>query len=354
MLEKRKDDHLEICLKEEVRSHINYWDDIDFLHQAVPKADLTDIDLGCELLGKKLSAPLIISGMTGGSKRAKEYNEMFARAASEFGLGMGVGSQRAGLENESYRPSYEVVKEFDIPLVLGNIGAPQISSLNNDGLENTNIYDIEKFEEAITMVDADAVCIHLNYLQEVVQPEGETRVTGVIENLTGICREIPVVGKETGAGISSQAARILRKAGVKALDVGGLSGTSFSAVESYRGGGGSSMSRRLGSTFWDWGIPTPVSVKLVSAELPVISTGGLRNGLDIARSLALGARSGGMAYHLLHAASKGYENLEKEIEMILLELRSAAFLSGVSSTVELHSVNPMITGRTREILDQIG
>ncbi|MGA1822262.1 MAG: type 2 isopentenyl-diphosphate Delta-isomerase [Thermoplasmatota archaeon] len=355
MLEKRKNDHIEICLNREVSANYNYWDDIILLHQAFPSTDHADIELDCDILGKKLSAPLILSGMTGGSKRAGEFNLLLARAASEFGIGFGVGSQRAGLEEKSLRSSYKVVKEFDIPLVLGNIGVPQLSNLNADGSRNENIYGVEKFREAAAMVDADAVCLHLNYLQEVVQPEGETRVTGVIENLREVCGEIQIVGKETGAGISREAARILISTGVKAIDVGGLSGTSFSAVESYRGNEEDAFDipRRLGKTFWDWGIPTPVSVRLTASDIPVIATGGLRNGLDIARSMALGASCGGMAYHLLRAASKGYDYLKNEIDMILMELRAAVFLSGVSRSSELHGIDPIIIGRTKDILDQL-
>ena len=347
--ERRKEDHILICLNEDVQAHRNHWDDVFLWHSAVPKVDLEEVDLSCELLGRRLQAPIVISSMTGGSKRAGEINRCLARAAEEFGIGMGVGSQRAGLESPEHAGSYKVVNEFDIPFVMGNLGAPQMCDTKRTGC---SVYGIDEFKSAVRMIDADAVCIHLNYLQEVVQPEGDTGVRGFLDRLRTVSAEVDIIGKETGAGLSGRDALLLKKAGVKALDVGGMSGTSFAAVESFRGDVRGDIARRLGDTFWDWGIPTPVSIRLCQVGLPIIATGGLRNGLDVVRALALGADVGGFAWHLLKAASRGYEELRKELELILLEIRAALFLSGVSSPRERKDISVTLTGRSRSLLER--
>ena len=342
-IKERKDDHIEICLDRNVSSDHNYWDDIFLVHRAVPRVDLEDIDLTLDLLGRRIQAPLIISAMTGGTRKAMEFNRLLARGAEEYGLGMGVGSQRGGLKDGGYIPSYEVVKEFEIPLVLGNIGAPQLSTTMGE-----NRYGPEEIKQARDMIDAHAICIHLNYLQEVVQPEGETHVSGVLERIERIAKEVPLIAKETGAGISREDALALKGCGIKGFDVGGLSGTTFAGVESFRGG---PREARIGKTFWNWGIPTPVSVRVVDVGLPIIATGGLRNGIDVVRALSLGASSGGMALHLLKAASRGYEALSSELEIILDEIRASLFLSGALSATDRGSMKGIMMGKTREIFE---
>ncbi len=351
-IRKRKDDHIQICLERDVQATRNHWDDILLVHEAVPRCDLEDIDLGTELLGRKLAAPLIIAAMTGGSRKAGTYNRLLAKAAEEHGIGMGVGSQRGGLEEGRYLGSYTAVKDFEVPLLLGNIGAPQASPGRRKGPKSAVPFNVALFERARDMIGAHAVCIHLNYLQEVVQPEGETNAFGLIENIRNVSGHVKLVAKETGSGISRGCALSLKHAGVSAIDVGGLSGTSFSAVESFRNDP-TGRASRLGATFRDWGLPTPVSVIVAKVGLPVIATGGLRTGLDIARSLSLGASSGGMAWTLLRAASKGYDRLSEEIEVILEELRIALFLSGASSVKEMGDRPPVLTGVTKEIVDQL-
>jgi isopentenyl-diphosphate delta-isomerase len=346
-IQKRKDDHIRISLEHDVMASRNFWDDIILPHRALPEKDLNETDLEVDFLGKKLRAPLIISAMTGGTPQAQKYNDMLAKAASEFGIGLGVGSQRAGLENKEYRGSYEVINEYDIPLKLGNIGAPQFSD-TIPGIP----YGREKIVDAIEMIGADAICIHLNYLQEVVQPEGDCFVSGMKENLSEIAKDFPVVAKETGAGISYRDALLLKKIGVRAIDVGGLSGTTFSGVESFRYDE-TGHSERLGRTLWDWGIPTPVSIRIADVGLPIIGTGGLRNGLDVARAISLGANVGGMAWKLLMAASRGYESLEKEIKAIITELKSVMFLAGATDVKELMEVDSFAIGPTREILERM-
>ncbi|MBN1538741.1 MAG: type 2 isopentenyl-diphosphate Delta-isomerase [Candidatus Thermoplasmatota archaeon] len=349
-IDRRKNDHIEICLKERTRVSHDHWDDVHLLHQAVPSCDLDDVDLTTNFLGKKLSAPLMISAMTGGSDKAMEYNSLLARAAEEFGIGFGIGSQRAGLEDPSKIGSYSVVREFDIPLVLGNLGAPQFTSGRRDKVQGYSLKDVKR---ALDMIDGDAVCIHLNYLQEVVQPEGETNVSGLLENINELTDEVKIVAKETGAGISREAALCLKEAGVTAIDVGGASGTSFSAVESYRVADGSGRSQRIGKTYWDWGIPTPVSIKLANVGLPLIATGGLRNGQDVVKAISLGADIGGMALPLLRAASGGYEELRKEILYIIDEIRIGLFLAGCRSAADIVGPVHVLTGITGQYMDII-
>jgi isopentenyl-diphosphate delta-isomerase len=344
-IRRRKDDHIEISLNKDVMASRNYWDDVHLIHRAIPLSDMEDIDLGIELLGSKLKIPLIIASMTGGSPQAKRYNKMLAKAAEELQIGMGVGSQRAGIENPNHRDSYEVVKEYDIPLILGNLGAPQFSSSSG-----SDKYDPGKVADAIDMVNAHAICIHLNYLQEVVQPEGDTLVSGLRENLKVIARDFNIIAKETGAGISRPDATELKRIGIKAIDVGGMSGTTFSGVESYRSDP-SGRSERMGRTFWDWGIPTPISLLEANVGIPLIGTGGLRNGLDIVKAITMGATAGGMAWKLLKAASKGYEDLIKELNYIEDEIRAGIFLTGKTSTTELMCSNYILTGLTKEMLD---
>lgn len=343
---KRKDDHIDLCLERDVQVEHDHWEDVVLVHQAIPSTDMEDVDLSVELLGKRLDAPLIISSMTGGSRRAREINEVLARVASEHGIAMGVGSQRAALEDGRHLDSYTLMREYDIPLVIGNIGAPQFCS------GSLPTYDLEKVQQAVDMIGADAMYVHLNYLQEVVQPEGETSVTGLLENMKEAAGEFDIIAKETGAGISRAAALKLKEVGVKAIDCAGASGTSFAAVESYRSGNQKGPSR-IGRTFWNWGIPSPISLLCANVGLPLIGSGGIRTGLDIMRALAMGATASGMAWHLLSSASKGYDELSKEIREIKKELRTALFLTGVDSARNAGSAEFYLTGRTREIYLQM-
>ncbi|MGA1792745.1 MAG: type 2 isopentenyl-diphosphate Delta-isomerase [Thermoplasmatota archaeon] len=349
-IERRKDDHIDICLEKAVRTTRNHWDDVHLIHQAVPACDLEDIDIRTSFLGKDLAAPFIISAMTGGSRKALEFNRLLAKVASEFQIGFGVGSQRSGLERGDHEGSYSLVKEYDIPLVLANLGAPQFSRRSGD---KDPQYSIDDVNRAIDMVGGDAICIHLNYLQEVVQPEGDTNVGGLLDNLSMISSETNVIAKETGAGVSRDAALMLKEAGVAGIDVGGASGTSFAAVESYRDRDGTGRSSRLGRTFWDWGIPTPASIKLAKVGLPLIGTGGLRNGQDVVKAISVGADIGGMAWPLLIAASNGYKELEREVSCIIDEIRAGLFLTGCRSLSSSMRPKHVMTGLTREYIDSI-
>lgn len=345
MIINRKEEHLRICLENDVAGGDNLWDDLQYVHESIPEFDMDEIDLSVELFGKRLKAPIIISGMTGGCESGRQVNENLATAAEELGIGMGVGSQRAALEQSDLVDSYSIIREHDIPFVYGNIGAPQLIA-QDDGHDPV---DVEAGRRAMEMIGADMLAIHLNYLQEIAQPEGDLKARGVLQAITDLASELPILAKETGAGISRNTALQLKDAGVLGFDVGGAGGTSFSAVEVYRAMDAKDHLReRLGRTFWDWGIPTPVSVELAQVGLPIIATGGLRSGLDVARAITLGADAGGFANQLLRSALEGPEEVIREIELIREELKVTMFLTGARDVGELHSRNLIRTGRIRD------
>ncbi len=349
LIEKRKYDHVVICANEELSSGYEFWDDVKLVHDALPEVDMDDIDTSVTLFGRRLEAPIIISAMTGGYGKAAEINGNLAAAAEEFGIGMGVGSQRAALENPDLAETYSVIKEFDIPLRIGNLGAPQ---LVRQGM--SPVLEIEDGRRAMDMVDAHVLAIHLNYLQEVVQPEGDTKAAGAVKAIERFASAMPVMAKETGAGVSRDVALRLKKAKVKGIDVGGLGGTSFSAVEYFRAKtAGDAVRANIGRTFWDWGIPTPVSVVEASIGLPVVATGGLRSGLDVARAIAIGASAGGMAGRLLPAALEGRDALGVEIKTIIDELKAAMFLVGALTLDDLAGTKALVVGRSRDWLDHL-
>jgi isopentenyl-diphosphate delta-isomerase len=349
MIERRKSDHVEICAKEDLTTGYYYWDDVKLVHNSLPEIDLNDVDTSTTFLGRKLSAPIVISAMTGGYGKAKEINENLAFIAEKYGLGLGVGSQRAALENPELAETYSVIADFDVPLRIANLGLPQ---LVKQGLRAP--LEVEDCRTAMEMIDAHVLAIHLNYLQEVVQPEGDSSAKGGLASVQKVSSQLPVVAKETGAGISRDVALRLKEAGVRGLDIGGLGGTSFSAVEYFRARSAMDASREnIGRAFWDWGIPAPVSVVLAKVGLPIVATGGLRTGLDVARALCIGATCGGMAGRLLPSALEGRDALDREVRMIVDELKAAMFLVGASNVAELAAADALIVGQTRDWLDHV-
>jgi isopentenyl-diphosphate delta-isomerase len=348
--EQRKAEHVNIILNENVSAEYNYWNDVHLLHRAVPEIDLDDIDVSTTLFGRKLRAPLVISSMTGGFGMGREINANLAKAAAEIGVAMGVGSQRAALEKPELADTYAVVKDFDVPLRFANLGAPQLIPQ-----EGKRAYGVEDARRAIAMVDAHVLIVHLNFLQEVVQPEGDRRAKSVLAAIRGIASKLPVLAKETGAGISREVALLLKRAGVKGIDVGGLGGTSFSAVEYYRAKKeAATLKERLGATFWNWGIPTPASVVLANVGLPVIATGGVRSGLDVAKGIALGASAAGMAKPMLEAAKVGAEAVAEELRAVIEELKAAMFLVGASDLKELRETRCIVNKPTADWIDLAG
>ena len=342
--EQRKAEHVNIILQENVSAEYNYWNDVHLVHKALPEIDLDDIDVSCTLFGHKLNAPLVISSMTGGFGMAREINANLAKAAAEVGVAMGVGSQRAALEKPDLVDTYAVVKDHDVPLRFANLGAPQLVPQ-----EGKRAYGLEDARRAMAMVDAHMLIVHLNFLQEVVQPEGDRRARGVLPAIAKIASKLPVVAKETGAGISRDVATGLKKAGVKGIDVGGLGGTSFSAVEHYRARKeAQTLKERLGATFWNWGIPTPASVILANVGLPIVATGGIRSGLDVAKALALGASAAGMAKPMLEAAKVNARAVVDELQAVIAELRAAMLLTGCETVSELQEQRCIVNRPTAD------
>lgn len=346
----RKRDHVDIVLEQEVRPRHNYWDDVHLVHQALPEVDLDEIDLRTTLFGKRLAAPLVISSMTGGFEDAVAINDNLAYGAARVGVGMGVGSQRPVLQGQVSDESWTVVRKHKVPLAIANIGAPQL--VKQRGKEPLGPEDAKR---ALEMVDGDILAVHLNYTQEIVQPEGDKRARGVLDALRAIAAEVPVLAKETGAGISREVALRVQEAGVRGIDIGGLGGTSFSAVEHYRAKKeGLRLKERLGETFWEWGIPSPVSLLLAQVGLPVIATGGVRHGLDAGRAVALGASAAGMASQILRAANVSAEAVVEALEAAVAELRAVLLLTGCRTLEDLGRTRTILTGPTREWAASLG
>lgn len=344
--EKRKGEHVDIVINQDVNARANSWDDITLIHESLPELDFDEISTETRFLGKKISAPIVISGMTGGFERALEINRHLAEAASELQIPMGVGSQRAALEKKELAGTYRVIADYDIPLRIANIGAPQLVRQGD-----RRAYGVDDAKSAMEMIDGHLLAVHLNYLQEVVQPEGDRRATGVLKAIRTIAKQMPVMAKETGAGISAPVAARLKNAGVRAIDVGGLGGTSWSAVESYRADRkGDLLGMRLGRTFWNWGIPTPVSIVQADVGLPIVATGGVRHGLDVGRAICLGASAAGLAGAIIRPASESRKAVLDELRSIIHELKIVMFLTASRNLRRLAEREYVISGVSEEWL----
>lgn len=339
MISDRKLEHLLICENYDVefKNKTTGFEDVELIHNVLPEIDKNEIDLSTSVFGKKLDSPLFITAITGGHPAAKSINKQLAVAAENNNIGLGVGSQRAACEHPELEDTYAVVRE-NAPdcLLVGNIGAPQLNLA----------------EKAVEILDADILAIHLNPLQESIQPEGDLDARGYIDLINQITQtvDIPVLAKETGCGISAESAKKLVDAGVNYIDIEGAGGTSWAAVETYR-----SDDKYLGEIFWDWGIPTAIStVEVTNAvNVPVISSGGIRTGLEAAKAIALGADAVGMALPFLKN-SASQEQLNMFITRFNDSLRIAMFLVGASNIEELKQSPLVIRGKTREWLNERG
>jgi isopentenyl-diphosphate delta-isomerase len=330
---KRKADHIRISLEEDVNfgSLTAGFERYRFRHQALPECSLDDIDLSTRFLGKRLSAPLLIASMTGGTEEARRINFHLAQAAQEAGIGMGLGSQRAGLEDPAVASTYKVRDVAPDILLLGNLGAVQL----NYG------YTVDHCRRAVEMVDADGLILHLNPLQEALQPEGQTDFSDLLHKIERVCHalEVPVVVKEVGWGLSADTCRRLVDAGVAALDVAGGGGTSWSQVEMHRANTG--LQRDVAAVFRDWGIPTVdalIQARAVAPDIPLIASGGIADGLDVAKAIALGGDLCGIARGLLPAAQVSAQSVWLAVTTIVRQLRVAMFVAGARDIGALSGV----------------
>jgi len=347
VIKQRKKEGIVIPLTRNVQAKESstYLEYVKLIHNALPEIDFDSVETSQKFLGHKFKAPIIIDSMTGGTPEATKINSRLSLAAEKFGLGMGLGSQRAGLLSSELAETYSVAR-FNAPnaFLVANIGGAQLSK----GLK------IKDIKNMIHMIEADALVVHLNPLQELIQPEGEPKYKGVLSKIKEICSnfDIPIIVKEVGAGISMDVAKRLQSAGVSAINVAGSGGTSWAGVEKLRAETAHDSNKiNLGELFWDWGIPTAVSLIEVrkSVKIPVIASGGIRNGLEIAKCVALGANMCGMAFPFLRHASKSLDSLYEFTNRTLTELRSAMFLVGSKNINQLGKTRFMVTGELAKV-----
>jgi len=341
----RKADHLRICLEEDIEFHKNTHglEKYHFTHCCLPELDLGEIDLTTTFLGKKLRSPLLVSSMTGGTELAKVVNYRLAEVAESYQLAMGVGSGRVILENPEVIPTFAVRAIAPTIPLFANMGAVQL----NYG------YGVDQCRKLVDILEADALILHINPLQECIQPRGDVNFRGLLEKIAQLAAKLPVpiIAKEVGNGISGVMAAQLIAAGVGAIDVAGAGGTSWAKVEGERAE--NSLQARLGETFRDWGIPTAeclVQVRAVDAAIPLIASGGLRNGLEVAKAIALGADLAGLALPFLKVATESTQAIEDLVEVLLAELRTTMFCTGSANLFQLRRSAMKHGNRNSEIL----
>lgn len=328
-IESRKSDHIRINLEEDVQSGLTTGlEKFRFVHEALPEINLADVDAHLDLMGKRLEVPILISSMTGGTPEAFEINARLAEAAEQAGMAMGVGSQRVALEKKETRTSFQIRRFAPTALVFANLGAVQL----NYGL---NVADCQR---AVEMVEADGLILHLNPLQEALQAEGNTNFTGLLKKIEQVCRglDVPVIVKEVGWGVCGATARRLVEAGVQVIDVAGAGGTSWSQVEMFRM---EDVNRRkVAAGFRDWGIPTAeaiLQVRQAAPEVKLFASGGLRDGIEIAKCVALGAELGGMAGGFLRAAVQSLDAVMALADVLKRQIQICMFASGATRLEEL-------------------
>jgi len=324
-IDQRKADHIKINLEQDVRSTLSTGlENYQFTHEALPELDLNRIDTSLKLFNKKLQAPILISSMTGGTAEAETINFRLAEAAQQCGIAMGVGSQRAAIEHPEQAKTFQVRRIAKDILLFANIGAVQL----NYG------YGIDQCRLAVDMIEADALILHLNPLQEAVQDAGDVNFEGLGKKIEAVCSqiEVPVIAKEVGWGISEKTARLLANCGVSAIDVAGAGGTSWSQVEMHRAP--DEFTRQLAATFVGWGIPTSdsiLNIKKAVPEMTIFASGGLKDGLDIAKCIALGATLGGLAGQFLKAAAISTEKTVEIMKLMKRQIEVTMFVTGIES-----------------------
>ncbi|MHA1786459.1 MAG: type 2 isopentenyl-diphosphate Delta-isomerase [Candidatus Helarchaeota archaeon] len=345
--ESRKLDHIEISLNQNVkfRKKTTGFEDIELVHHALPELSLNEIETKTSFFGREFNAPILIEAMTGGNEKAKSINELLAKLAFEFNIPMGIGSQRAAIEKKSLEGTYNIARKISKDIFLiGNIGGAQL----------VKGYGIVEINECIDMIEANAIAIHLNPLQESLQKEGDTNFKGILSRIEELRDSIsvPIIVKETGCGFSKEDLKLLQTIGIKCIDIGGAGGTSWAAVEHYRNGQYPVL-ENISQVFWDWGIPTSVSTILASEMgFTVISSGGITNGLDIAKAISCGASMTGVARPLLKNATRNdFSGLKQQIVQFIMELKTAMFLSKASNIDELRIAEKIIFKKTKEWID---
>lgn len=321
--ESRKKDHVELVLEKGAQyEKSSGFERVDLMHNSLPEISLSDVNLKTEFMGKKVKFPILITGMTGGYEDALAINRALAETAQKYGLAFGLGSQRAMIESPELAKTYAVRDVApDIP-ILGNIGAYQLKK-----------YKFEQIESLVSSIDADALAIHLNPLQEVIQKEGDNDYSGVLDAISKTCEklDVPIIVKETGAGMSQDVALKLKEAGAAYLDIAGAGGTSWSKVEYLRNG--------AVPGFEDWGIPTLESLIMCKGVLPIVASGGLRSGIDAAKAIAIGADMAGAAYPFIMALKEG--KIDEFVTMFTSQMKIAAYLSGSKNISELKNAKTM-------------
>jgi isopentenyl-diphosphate Delta-isomerase len=342
IIKQRKREGIKIPLNNDVQAKTTstYLEYVKLVHNALPELDYDEIDISTTFLKRKFSAPLIIDSMTGGAPEAARINGRLGELAEKYGFAMGLGSQRAGLESEQLAETYSIArKNAPSAFLIANIGGAQLAK----GLT------IENIKKIINMIQADALVIHLNPLQELIQPEGEPKYKGVFSKISEISGDLdlPVIVKEVGAGISKEVAVKLEVAGVSAINVAGAGGTSWAGVEKLRAeASNNDLKTHLGEMFWDWGIPTAASLVEVkkTVKVPIIASGGLRNGMEMAKCIVLGASMCAMAYPFLLKAAESKEQLFNFADTVIAELKSTMFLIGTMNLSLLKSSRYILTG----------
>lgn len=347
-ISQRKADHIEVAAsgQADFKQRTTLLEEVHLVHQALPERAVEEIDLGTEIFGARLRAPVVVSGMTGGTAEAGAINRDLARAAERAGVAFGVGSQRAMAQHPELEDTFQVRDAAPDVVLIGNIGVVQARELGP-----------EQVAELARRVGANAMAVHLNPAMELIQDGGDRDFRGGLDTIARLVERlpVPVIAKETGCGLSPEAAAALRRVGVQTVDVSGAGGTSWVAVEARRAAE-DSATRRLGEELWDWGLPTAVSVAACAAQgLEVIATGGLRAGLDVARALALGARAGGLAAPVLRAQrAGGFEGTLGFLEELVASVRTVTLLCGCGRAGELAQAPRHLGRELRGWLDDLG
>ncbi|HME53217.1 MAG TPA: type 2 isopentenyl-diphosphate Delta-isomerase [Candidatus Lokiarchaeia archaeon] len=339
--EDRKLEHLTLICEKGMQASRNWMEDVYLHPRAIPTVDPGDIDMSCSLFGRHFNAPFYVAGMTGGHSKSKVINEILARACAEAGIPLGLGSQRVALDNEDLVETFKIARDVSDELFLiGNIGMSQL-------VKSPNPIIVAK--KSVDMIKADALAIHFNKLQELVQPEGDrmfSKIMDIVESIA-YALDVPVILKEVGTGFSRSDFEMIKNYRIGAIDVGGFGGTNFALVEAERlDEDKNPYTRNMGDVFKDCGIPTPASIILAKnhAAIPTLATGGIRTGLDVVKAICLGANMAGLAYPFLIAClnditsdSVSTENTMKEIESIETEIRIAMCLLNAQNVGDLEA-----------------